>query len=242
MNSLTARQSKKRFFILWILCLIGSWSVLPYIQYLGILPPSVSILRALFLGTLQAAFLYGLVCYLSYKLVPKTDLHPFVIKNPLKQSIYPGIISGVTVGLVIYFLNKTIFSSSLLAVEGIHPPAWAGALASLYGSINEEVLLRLFLFTLVYFIFGKIVKFTSHKRLLFLWVTNIIVAIIFGLGHLPTAFKLITPSSFEIARILILNGIPGIVFGWLYWSRGLWSAITAHLVADLMIHVFLQEL
>jgi membrane protease YdiL (CAAX protease family) len=70
-------------------------------------------------------------------------------------------------------------------------------------------------------------------------MTNIIVALIFGLGHLPAAFKLIEPSFYEISRILLLNGIPGVVFGWLYWSRGLRAAMTAHFVADLMIHVFL---
>jgi membrane protease YdiL (CAAX protease family) len=66
----------------------------------------------------------------------------------------------------------------------------------------------------------------------------VIVAIIFGLGHLPAAFKLVEPSSFEVIRVLLLNGIPGIVFGWLYWSRGLWTAMTAHFVTDLVIHVF----
>ena len=68
---------------------------------------------------------------------------------------------------------------------------------------------------------------------------NLLVALIFGLGHLPTALKLTTPSGFEITRILLLNGIPGLVFGWLYWSRGFWTAILAHFVADLVIHVFL---
>jgi len=65
------------------------------------------------------------------------------------------------------------------------------------------------------------------------------VALVFGIGHLPTLFKLATPSSFEIYRVLLFNGIGGLVFGWLYWSRGLWTAIGAHFVTDLVIHVFL---
>jgi len=44
-------------------------------------------------------------------------------------------------------------------------------------------------------------------------------------------------SFLEIFQVLLLIGIPGIIFGWLYWSRGLWTAITAHFIADLMIHV-----
>ena len=121
----------------------------------------------------------------------------------------------------------------------IHPPIWAGALASIYGGINEEVLLRLFLFTLIFFLFNKLLKFDSRHRTYYLWATNVVVALVFGLGHLPAAFKIMQPTSSEITRILLLNGIPGLVFGWLYWSRGLWAAMAAHFVADLVIHVFL---
>ena len=185
----------------------------------------------------SSTLFFGLICWLSSKIVPKTDLHPFVVKNPLKQIVYPAIVSGVLVGLALFFFDKYVFESSLLS--GIHPPFWAGALASIYGAVNEEVLLRLFLFTLLYFILNKCFRVSIEKRLLILWPTNILVAIIFGAGHLPAAFKLTSPSVFEVARVLFLNGIAGVVFGWLYWSRGLWTAIAAHFVTDLMIHVFL---
>jgi hypothetical protein len=35
----------------------------------------------------------------------------------------------------------------------------------------------------------------------------------------------------------VLNGIGGIVFGWLYWRNGLESAMTAHFSADIVVHV-----
>ena len=162
--------------------------------------------------------------------------HPF-LKHTFKQIAYPAIIAGIVVGFAIFLFDKTIFHSSLLS--GAHPPFWSGVLASIYGAFNEEVLLRLFLFTLLYFLLRKCIKFGVHKKIYALWTVNILVALVFGLGHLPAAFKLTSPSAFEISRILFLNGIAGIVFGWLYWSRGLWTAIAAHFVADLMIHVFL---
>ena len=188
-------------------------------------------------STIQAALLFGLVCWLSFKILPKTDLLPFIVKNPLKQVVYPAVVSGVLVGLVLFLSDKTLFGNSLLS--GTHPPFWVGAFASIYGGINEEVLLRLFLFSLIYFVLNKIFRFGGNKRLFVLWATNILVALIFGAGHLPAAFKMISPSAFEIFRILFLNGIAGVFFGWLYWSRGLWAAIAAHCITDLMIHVFL---
>lgn len=237
MESKNTSTNKKTFFILWILCIIGSWSVFPYVQHLGILPDTVSMWKVFFLGTIQAVLFFGLICWLSFKILPKTDLHPFFYRNFFKQIAYPGIISGILVGGAIFFFDKTIFHSSLLS--GVHPPFWAGALASIYGGINEEVLLRLFLFTLIYFFFSKVIKIRGGNRLPILWSVNFLVALLFGIGHLPAAFKLASPSAFEIFRVLFLNGIAGVVFGWLYWSRGLWTAIAAHFVTDLVIHVFL---
>jgi membrane protease YdiL (CAAX protease family) len=34
-----------------------------------------------------------------------------------------------------------------------------------------------------------------------------------------------------------LNGLGGLAFGWLYWKRGLESAIMAHFSADIVLHV-----
>lgn len=230
-------NKKGTFLVLWLLCILGSWSMLPYVQHLGVIPSTVPLYQIFLLVTVQALFIFGLVCWLSYLIVPKTDLTPFSCDRPLTTIIYPGVIAGGLVGVAIYLIDAVCFNSSLLS--GTHPPFWTGFLASFYGAINEEVLLRLFMFTFIYFIFGKLFKFDAHNRLPFLWVTNVIVAILFGIGHLPAAFKLAIPTSLEVFRVLLLNGMAGILFGWLYWSRGLWAAMTAHFVADLVIHVLL---
>ncbi|MBS0603787.1 MAG: CPBP family intramembrane metalloprotease [Verrucomicrobia bacterium] len=232
---LTAR--KKKFLLLWILCIAGSWAVLPYVQHLGILPAAVSSLELFLLVTAQSSLLFGIVCWLCYVILPKTDLRPFPVHNFLKQVVYPALIAGVALGVAIFFFDKTLFHSSLLS--GAHPPFWTGALASIYGAVNEEVLMRLFLLTLIYFLIFKWFKVSRAKRVPVLWTATVLAALIFGLGHLPAALKLAAPSSFEVFRVLFLNGIAGVVFGWLYWSRGLWSAMAAHLVTDLVIHVVL---
>jgi membrane protease YdiL (CAAX protease family) len=72
------------------------------------------------------------------------------------------------------------------------------------------------------------------------WIAIIIVTIIFGLGHLPMTVRLqgsITPVM--VIRALVLNGIASIIFGWLYWRRGLESAIVAHFSTDIVLHVLL---
>ena len=232
--------NKKTFIILWALCILGGWSVLPCLHHLGVLPSTISIWKMALVGTVQAVLFYGLISWISFKLLPKTDLRPFPTVNRnrfLKQIVYPAFVAGVLVGLALFVFDTTIFNRSVLS--GVHPQLWASALASVYGAVNEEVLLRLFLFTLIYFLVGKCLTIRESNRLAILWGVNIFVALIFGVGHLPAAFKLMSPSAFEIFRILFLNGVAGIVFGWLYWSKGLWTAIGAHFIADIMIHVLL---
>jgi membrane protease YdiL (CAAX protease family) len=42
-----------------------------------------------------------------------------------------------------------------------------------------------------------------------------------------------------ILRAVLLNGLGGIVFGYLYWKRGLEAAMIAHFSADIVLHVLL---
>ncbi len=72
------------------------------------------------------------------------------------------------------------------------------------------------------------------------WVSIIIAAIIFGLGHLPTILALggTHLTLLMLVRVIFLNAILGILFGWLYWKKGLESAIISHFSVDLVLHVF----
>lgn len=119
------------------------------------------------------------------------------------------------------------------------PAIWKGALASLYGSIAEEVQLRLFLMSVVAWGLSKL---GGRDRSWPLVVAIVFAAVLFGLGHLPAAFELWEPSGRVIARTVVLNAALGLPFGWLYWKRGLEHAIAAHLGADLALHVVLAAL
>jgi membrane protease YdiL (CAAX protease family) len=42
-----------------------------------------------------------------------------------------------------------------------------------------------------------------------------------------------------VIRAIILNGIAGVAFGWLYWKMGLESAMLSHFFTDVVLHVIL---
>lgn len=54
----------------------------------------------------------------------------------------------------------------------------------------------------------------------------------FAAGHLPLLFAVATdPQRSLIAAILLANFIPGLLFGWLFWRRGLEAAMLSHAFA-----------
>ena len=69
------------------------------------------------------------------------------------------------------------------------------------------------------------------------WAAIVVSALIFGAGHVPTAATLLPLTPLVVARALLLNGIGGVAFGWLYWRRSLLAAMLAHFSADVVLHV-----
>ncbi|MCA9161001.1 MAG: CPBP family intramembrane metalloprotease [Planctomycetales bacterium] len=58
-----------------------------------------------------------------------------------------------------------------------------------------------------------------------------------GAGHLPTAACILPLTPIWIARVIVLNGLFAVAAGYLFWKRGLESAILAHWMADIVLHV-----
>lgn len=168
----------------------------------------------------------------------------------LGRSLTYAILFGIAVGVVfllfdfllIQFLPKPLIDTTRTTT------ALQNLAASFYGGINEELLVRLFGLSGIAWILTKIwhsqngnitaPQGTWHAANIIFWTANIIMAILFGLGHLPTTKKLtgrITP--FLLFRALFLNGIIGIICGWLFWHYGLEAAMLAHFSADIIYHV-----
>lgn len=244
------------FFILWFMVMLGVLGLIPYAFTLQAeqiakaeLPMPLEQLVAI--QILANTIILGLVTGLGLLLARKIGLglpylNAITRKEKISRSFRPilliSIIIGVLSGLIILALDVWIFDLDKINVQlpnNIKPPAWQGFLASFYGGITEEVLLRLFLLSLIAWLGSFIIKSEKIKpNLKVLWIANIITAIIFGLGHLPATVALGLPmNTFIVTRALVLNGIAGIAFGWLYWTYGLESAMIAHFSADIVLHV-----
>jgi len=154
------------------------------------------------------------------------------LKSILGISIGMGVLAGVLI-IILSFL----FTSSFPVGE-ITVPLWKSFLASFYGGIGEEILFRLFLMTLIVWIFFKIKKTVEGKpSTIGIWLAIVIAAVLFGIGHLPVTGTITTITPVVVVRAILLNSIGGIIFGWLYWKKGLESAMISHFSADIVLQV-----
>jgi membrane protease YdiL (CAAX protease family) len=240
------------FWMLFILSIFGVIAVLPYAlsvqsDLLKEIPFALPIF--LLIVIFQSAILFLFVIIIGLNLAKKIGFHlPLLERWTEKKEVFSYFksILGISVGLGVLAGILIIIGDYLLSVLGASSldlktnviPAWQGFLASFYGGINEEILLRLFFMSFLVWIFFKIKKTDDGKPTnIGIWAAIILAAIIFGIGHLPFTASLTTITPVIIARAVILNGIGGIVFGWLYWKKGLESAMIAHFSADILLYV-----
>ncbi|MFD1066613.1 CPBP family glutamic-type intramembrane protease [Oceanobacillus locisalsi] len=111
----------------------------------------------------------------------------------------------------------------------------------MYGGITEEIMLRLFGMTLIVWLLAWITK--KQKGDIpnsFYYIAIFLTAILFGLGHLPAAAQVFDGlSAVIVIRTLVLNGLLGLWFGYLYWKEGLEYTIIAHISADIFLLVLM---
>ncbi len=159
-------------------------------------------------------------------------------------------IAAVGCAVSLYFLSAVVFDPplfALLAENGLPIPQPAnmpplyGLLASFYAGISEETFCRLLGISLIAWLGGLLFHDSEGRpRAAVMWVAIIALALHFGIGHLPGAAARGWPmNSLVITRSLVLNGIAGLAFGWLFWKYGLESAILSHALADVIIQAMI---
>lgn len=255
------RMRWRLFFVLWSAAVVGMLFVLPYA--VAMIPANVSsklppwyILVPLQAG--QGTIFLGLLTLAGLFFANRTGLGAPILEAwldgenfwlRLKPVLVPSILIGTIGTLVILALEFLVFQPAIrhqnpAAAAALslwnQPAAWKGLLASFFGGIDEEIQLRLFALSLLVwlglFIFRKP---DGRPTAAVFWMANVLAAVLFGLGHLPITSMLAPLTPVIVVRAVVLNGLLGLAFGYLYWKRGLESAMLSHFSADLLLHVIL---
>jgi hypothetical protein len=215
--------------------------------------PSIPLAVIVAMGTVQNLAILALMVWLGLKLSRRLGLRAPLLEAWVSQSkgdrqhdlrtrrlVTVGLLTGVALGIVLLVSLLVLVPRlpNLPFVIAAKLPVWKRFLACFYGGIYEEVLTRLFLMSLVAWIADRSWRNTTPQLSNgAFWFANILVAILFGLGHLPSASLFMPITPLVVIAALLLNGIAGISFGYLYRSYGLEAAMIAHFTADFMIYV-----
>jgi membrane protease YdiL (CAAX protease family) len=252
------------FFILWIAAILASIAILPYAlelqgSSLESLDLPIPLPALITLQIVQGAILFAIIIFAGMFFASRVGLVTPILDSITRgestsdkiRAILPlSIALGVIAAPLIIGLDVFVFQPALLkelgdsaspdALQNVKPAAWKGFLASFYGGIAEEIQLRLFVMSFFAWL-GRFISKTQEGKPTgaVFWIANILAAVLFGLGHLPATATIIPLTPLVVSRAILLNGIGGVIFGWLYWKRGLEAAMIAHFSADIVLHVLL---
>ena len=191
-------------------------------------------LNNILLGVVTAvqSVIYGVVCgvfgiILSKKIGLWKD-ETAIEAHPLFITLVIAVIGGLGIILPdLLFFGRYV--PAIMDSYAVKPtPAYILG-AVIYGGVIEEVMLRLFVMSLIAFLIHKLCgKKNEHPGTAILVAANVIAALLFAAGHLPTTAILFGLSPMILFRCFLLNGGFGLLFGWLYRKYGLRYSMIAH--------------
>ncbi len=154
------------------------------------------------------------------------------IMPQLRRQLSPAIITGIVVAAILVgyalVIGQVERASSLLRFS---PPL---PTRLFYGGLSEELLLRWGVMSLLVWTAWRLAARPAAVPPWILWTGIVLSAFLFGLGHLPALFFLLPdPPIWLVPTVVAANFTAGMLFGWLFWWRGLEAAMMAHALAHL---------
>ena len=151
-----------------------------------------------------------------------------LLRKPLILTAVASVVGGLCLILPdILFFGK--YSQAIMDSYAVKPTIPYMLAAVLYGGVIEEVMLRLFMMSLIAFLLHKLFGKKAEKPTTGVLITaNVIAALLFAAGHLPATAQLMGITPMILFRCFLLNGGFGLLFGYLYRKYGLRYAMLAH--------------
>jgi hypothetical protein len=226
---------------------VGAAAIVPYqlatmahaIEEAGLTPAAFAV-ATIGSGTLLAAIAALLGLWLGPRVGLGAPLLAALVRGRVDRSAWASALAlavpaGALVAGAVVAIDLALAPWLPDVAGGAPVPLALRYLASLYGTVNEELLLRLGLLTAVAWLLARATRSSAPLGRPLLWVATVVAAVGFGAAHLSAVAAAVPLDALVVARTIGLNASLGLVFGWLYWSRGLAAAMAAHLAADLVI-------
>lgn len=228
----------RQFLIIVALGTLGVIGYIPYATEIG-LPPTIFLLQAvLLIGGALIGTRYARSVNLNVPLIEEFVSGSLSAERVI-QHLTPmagiGVLTGV--GSVLY--NFAVMRPLNLAASGTDIfastdlPLYVELLGpALYGGLTEEVIFRFGIMTGIAFLLARFVwrSYESPRsERTIIWTAIVLTSIPFTLEHL-IFYPVQTPGI--VLGLFGSIGVLGVLFGWLYWKRGLEAAMTVHLLSN----------
>lgn len=250
-------DQRRLFLILWLAGMVGvvSFLLVDLSQLIALfpLPPDVekpAVTPLLKFGSLlQPAALLAIAVLTGTVLARKVGLTSPVAEalasggdamQAFRPQGVPGLVGGIAGGLAI--VGIALIWKPLLPPDVVDRIAELGGLLPittriLYGGLTEELLLRWGLMTLLVWIPWRVLQGRNGvPKLAYVISAILISSLIFAIAHLPIASLLVPKLTVALTSYVITaNSAFGLIAGYLYWKKGLESAILAHMVTHVVL-------
>lgn len=228
----------------WRLSLLGALGTLSaaLIPLEGFGPPPFDPALLKVLAVVQPTVLMMLAVALGLWAAPRVGLDAPAVRAwaearpvwpALRPQLAPAALGGLAMAALLVgfwsMVRAQPFATPILAFE------MPLATKLLYGGIVEELLLRWGVMSLFVWIAWRAGGGRGPVPVRAVWGALVASSVLFAAGHLPVLYALLPdPPGWFVGLALAANFIPGMLFGWLYWRRGLEAAMIAHALAHLL--------
>ena len=188
----------------------------------------------------QTAGQIMLMGFFGYILAEKTGLLKSFKIN--KSGLIPTIVLTVIGSIIFIALEYGVFANIIPEIAALYEakPTIAYMISCLtYGGVLEEIMMRWFLLSLLAFIIWKLFfrKEQAVPKGVMIGV-NIVVALLFAAGHLPTTAMTMGITPLILVRCFSLNSLAGLICGHLYMKHGIQYAMLSHAGFHILWKIF----
>ncbi|MDN7245279.1 CPBP family intramembrane glutamic endopeptidase [Planococcus shenhongbingii] len=205
---------------------------------LSLINPLILLVAAVVVGLVTAPKT-GLISHLYFQINRKADDPK---KGSFKQAVPIGIMAGAGAAALVFVLDLVFqpYLPRALQMSRESRNLLNTLSGIFYGGITEELLLRWGLMSLlVWGMWKGFQRSRSAPSAAVFWIAIAISSLLFALGHFGATALAVPMTTAVWTRMMLLNGLVGIVFGWLYWRKGLEIAMISHAFFHIAMTLFI---
>ena len=166
---------------------------------------------------------------------------PHGVARLIRPAAWTGL--GLVVGLLLLGVIRLVIEPAVPGAgariaAAAELPVWRRMVIVYVAAVSEELLFRLLLLSLFTGLATRLARRAGrvpNRRIV--WVANGLSAFAFAAAHLP-AWRAVDSMNPGLAlMVLTLNGLAGVILGYLFVKRGISAAMWAHAGADCAIQL-----